>query len=401
MIKNNDKKPTFELWEVIVITLVASLIMSLSTGYVVYKSKTNNDCSKAVNSKYLGEFVSSYNSILENYYDDVDENALVDAAINGMLSYLGDPYTSYLNEASTDLLNSSLAGTYDGIGVEVTSNENQKIEITKIFNDSPASKAGLQVKDIITSVNETTVEDKTTTDVVNLIKENKDAKIKIGILRGESALSFELERTTLYLPSISSTTYESNNKKVGYIYISKFSDTVFEQFSKELTNLEKQNINSLIIDVRNNTGGYLTGASKIAELFLKPDKVIYSLKNKLKTETTKDNTDDHREYKVYVLINHGSASASEILAAALKYSYDASLIGVTTYGKGKVQQTSSLSDGSMFKYTSAQWLTPKGDCIDGVGLKPDIEVELSETYKDNQTPENDNQLQTAIYEISK
>jgi carboxyl-terminal processing protease len=396
-----EKKATFELWEVLVIALVASLIMSLSTGYVVYKSKSDNDCSKVVNSKYLAEFVSSYNNIIDNYYDKVDENALVDAAINGMLTYLGDPYTTYLNETSTDMLTSSLTGTYEGIGVEVQSNTDNKIVILKVFADSPASKAGIKVNDIITAVNGTDVTGKSTTDVVKLIKESTNSKVTMSVLRDTQTLSFDLERQTLYVPAITSKTYEQNNKKVGYIFISKFSDTVYEQFKKELTKLEDTKIDSLVIDVRNDTGGYLTGATKIAELFLKKGKVIYSLQSKTKKETTKDETEDSRDYKVYVLINHGSASASEILAAALKYSYGSTLMGITTYGKGKVQQTSSLSDGSMFKYTSAKWLTPNGDCIDGVGLKPDIEVVQNDAYTDNPTEENDTQLQTALTEITK
>jgi carboxyl-terminal processing protease len=399
--RKEEKKATFELWEVLVIALVASLIMSLSTGYVVYKSKSDNDCSKVVNSKYLAEFVSSYNNIIDNYYDKVDENALVDAAINGMLTYLGDPYTTYLNETSTDMLTSSLTGTYEGIGVEVQSNTDNKIVILKVFADSPASKAGIKVNDIITAVNGTDVTGKSTTDVVKLIKESTNSKVTMSVLRDTQTLSFDLERQTLYVPAITSKTYEQNNKKVGYIFISKFSDTVYEQFKKELTKLEDTKIDSLVIDVRNDTGGYLTGATKIAELFLKKGKVIYSLQSKTKKETTKDETEDSRDYKVYVLINHGSASASEILAAALKYSYGSTLMGITTYGKGKVQQTSSLSDGSMFKYTSAKWLTPNGDCIDGVGLKPDIEVVQNDAYTDNPTEENDTQLQTALTEITK
>ena len=118
-------------------------------------------------------------------------------------------------------------------------------------------------------------------------------------------------------------------------------------------------------------------------------------------ETTKDSTDEHRNYKVYVLINSGSASASEVLASALKYSYGATLIGTTSYGKGKVQRTSKLADGTMYKYTSAKWLTPNGDCIDEKGLTPDIYVELNKEFIDNPTLENDNQLNTAIIELAK
>ena len=401
MKNKKENKTTFELWEVILITLVASLIMSLSTGYVVYRSNTGSNCSTVSNSKYLGEFITSYNNILNNYYDKVDQSALVDAAINGMLSYLGDPYTTYLDENNSNLLTDSLSGTYEGIGVQVQLNSDNKLEIQEVFDDSPSAKAGILKGDIITSINGTDITGKSATDAVDIIKKSTDKTISLKVLRNNAELTFSVERSTLYVPAISGATYEKNGKKIGYIGISKFSDSVAEQFSTELKKQEEGGITSLVIDVRNNTGGYLTGATKIAEMFLKEGSVIYSLQNKLTTEKTKDETSESRSYEVYILTNKGSASASEILAAALKYSYGAKLVGDTTYGKGKVQKTSTLSDGTMYKYTSAKWLTPNGDCIDGIGLKPDIEVSLAETYSDNPTVENDNQLQTALYEISK
>ncbi len=396
--KAKNKKPTFELWEVIIITLVASIIMAVSTGCLVYNNKKEK-CYTSNDSKYLAEFEKSYKNILDNYYDEVDENKLVEAAISGMLSYLGDPYTTYLNENSTTILNDSLNGTYEGVGIEVTTTETGKINIVNVFDDSPAQKVGLRSGDIITKINDVEMSDKTSNDAVSIIQKNK--KVKIEVNRNSKILSFDLEKKSLYVPSISSEVKEYNNQKVGYIKINKFSDTTYEQFKKELTTLESKEINSLIIDVRNNTGGYLSDATNIAKLFLQKGKIIYSLQNKLTKEDTVDDTDENRNYKVYVLINNGSASASEVLAAALKYSYGSTLIGVKSYGKGKVQKTSTLSDGTMFKYTSAKWLTPKGNCIDEIGLTPDIEVNLSEEYMNDRVPEKDNQLQTALFEITK
>lgn len=396
--KPKTKKPTFELWEVIAITLVASIIMSISTGCVVYNNKKDN-CINSNDSKYLAEFEKSYKSIVENYYDNIDETKLVEAAISGMLTYLGDPYTTYLNENSTTILNDSLNGSYEGVGIEVNTSENGKINIVNVFDDSPAQKAGIKPGDIITKINDVDMSSKTSNDAVSIIQKNK--KITIEVNRNSKLLSFNLEKTSLYVPSITSELKEANNQKVGYIKISKFSDTTYEQFKKELTTLESKQINSLIIDVRNNTGGYLSDATNIAKLFLQKGKLIYSLQNKLLKEDTIDDTEESRNYKVYVLINNGSASASEVLASALKYSYGATLVGVKSYGKGKVQKTSTLSDGTMYKYTSAKWLTPKGNCIDEEGLTPDIEVNLSEEYMNDRTPENDNQLQTALFEITK
>lgn len=395
---NNNKPTTFKLWEVIVITLVSSLIMSLSTGYVAYRSKIINNSN---NSKELNEFIMSYHNIINNYYDEVDESALVDAAINGMLKYLGDPYTTYLNENNTSALNESLNGTYEGIGVKVSENENKEIVVRNVLEDTPASKAGILENDIITKINEKDLTGLTATDAVNLIKESSTNEIKIEVKRNEEIKSFNLIKSSLIYPSIYKEIFNQNDKKVGYLQVSKFSDTIYEQFNKSLKSLEESSIDSLIIDLRSNTGGYLSGATNIAELFLEKGKIIYSLENKMNKEDTKDTTDEHRTYKVFVLINSSSASASEVLASALKYSYGATLIGTTSYGKGKVQRTSKLADGTMYKYTSAKWLTPNGDCVDEKGLTPDIYVELNKEFIDNPTLENDNQLNTAILEISK
>ncbi len=397
--KNKENKPTtFKLWEVIVITLVSSLIMSLSTGYVVSRNKTVKSLG---NSKALNEFISSYKNIVDNYYDEIDETALVDAAINGMLKYLGDPYTTYLNESNTNILNDSLSGTYEGIGVTVSLNENSEIVIREVFEDTPAYRAGLQKDDIITKINDNDLTGKSSTDAVTIIKEAKNSPIKIEVKRNEEIKTFNVEKSSLYIPAIYKEIYNQNDKKIGYLQVSKFSDTIYEQFNKNLKSLEESKIDSLIIDLRNNTGGYLSEATSIAELFIEKNKIIYSLENKMNKEDTKDSTEEHRNYKIYVLINNGSASASEVLAAALKYSYGATLIGSKSYGKGKVQRTSTLNDGTMYKYTSAKWLTPKGDCIDEIGLNPDIPIEISESYIDNPSFENDNQLQTAIYELAK
>ncbi len=393
-----DKKPTFELWEVLVITLVSSIIMGLSTGYVAYRSNKNYI---NTGNEYINELVKSYNNITANYYDNIDEKSLVDAAINGMLNYLGDPYTTYLDKTNTNSLTDALAGTYEGIGIEVSKNDNNEIEVKTVFDDTPSSEAGLLVGDVILKINEEDVTTKTTTDAVAIIKSSKSSNIKLQIKRNEEIKDIDVVRKELYLPVVSSELLNQNNKNIGYIAVEKFSETVFEQFSKELNKLEKNSLDGLIIDLRNNTGGFLVGATKIAELFLEKGKVIYSLQSKLDNEVTKDETDEKRDYKVYILVNKSSASASEILAAALKYSYGAKLVGTTTYGKGKVQKTSKLSDGTMYKYTSAKWLTPNGDCIDGIGLSPDLNVELSEEYANNMTKENDNQLQMALYEIVK
>ena len=367
------KKTKFELWEVIAITLFSSLVMSFCTGYLVYKSSCSQ-ISTGNGDDNLAELYKAYDEIKSNYYSTVDLGALVDAGIKGMFSYLGDPYTTYLDKDQTDNLNNSLSGSYQGIGVKISvNNEENKMIISEVYDNTPAKSAGLAVGDIIVKVNDNVVADMESGEVTKLIKSSDEVKLVVN--RDGNDLDFTLNTAKLNNPSVDDKIIDGDNgNKIGYLKISKFNETAYEQFYEKLNKIEVDGINSLIIDLRDNTGGYLSAATKISEMFLQKGKVIYSLNEQSSTKTTYDETDDERNYKVYILVNGNSASASEILAAALKDSYGAKLVGTTTYGKGKVQKTSKLSDGTMYKYTSAKWLTPSGECIDGVGLKPDIEI---------------------------
>ena len=367
------KKTKFELWEVMAITLFSSLVMSFCTGYLVYKSSCSQ-ISTGNGDDNLAELYKAYDEIKSNYYSTVDLGALVDAGIKGMFSYLGDPYTTYLDKDQTDNLNNSLSGSYQGIGVKISvNNEENKMIISEVYDNTPAKSAGLAVGDIIVKVNDNVVADMESGEVTKLIKSSDEVKLVVN--RDGNDLDFTINTAKLNNPSVDDKIIDGNNgNKIGYLKISKFNETAYEQFYEKLNKIEVDGINSLIIDLRDNTGGYLSAATKISEMFLQKGKVIYSLNEQSSTKTTYDETDDERNYKVYILVNGNSASASEILAAALKDSYGAKLVGTTTYGKGKVQKTSKLSDGTMYKYTSAKWLTPSGECIDGVGLKPDIEI---------------------------
>ena len=367
------KKTKFELWEVMAITLFSSLVMSFCTGYLVYKSSCSQ-ISTGNGDDNLAELYKAYDEIKSNYYSTVDLGALVDAGIKGMFSYLGDPYTTYLDKDQTDNLNNSLSGSYQGIGVKISvNNEENKMIISEVYDNTPAKSAGLAVGDIIVKVNDNVVADMESGEVTKLIKSSDEVKLVVN--RDGNDLDFTINTAKLNNPSVDDKIIDGDNgNKIGYLKISKFNETAYEQFYEKLNKIEVDGINSLIIDLRDNTGGYLSAATKISEMFLQKGKVIYSLNEQSSTKTTYDETDDERNYKVYILVNGNSASASEILAAALKDSYGAKLVGTTTYGKGKVQKTSKLSDGTMYKYTSAKWLTPSGECIDGVGLKPDIEI---------------------------
>lgn len=387
-IKNKkDKTATFNLIEVIVIIIMTSLVVSVSTGIIVYKNYYKIDKTSS-NKDYLKELEYAYNNILNSYVEKVDEKELTNAAIKGMYNYLGDPYTSYLDKDSTDNLMDRLKGEYKGIGVEITTTESGTVVMT-VFENSPAEEAGIMVGDIITKVKGVDVNGKTTSEVSNMIK-STNGNVEIEVNRGGITKTLTLKVSTVSIKSVVKNKYD----KTGYLRIETFSNTTYKQFKESLETLEKDGIENLIVDVRNNGGGFLNSAVEIAELFVEKGKPIYGLQTKDKKEMYKDTTKEKRDYKVIVLINGGSASASEVLAAALKESYGATLLGTKSYGKGTVQDTSELESGGMIKYTTAYWLTPKGVTINEKGLTPDIEVTGS--FKDEMTLENDVELQTAI-----
>lgn len=372
----------FSLKSVAIIIIVTAIITSLTTGLIIYNnSKLILGSASLSNDSALKEFLKVYSSLDENYYEDIDKTKMIDAAIAAMLKYLGEDYSTYLNQTETDSLSNKLSGTFKGIGISITNGN----EIVKVYEDTPAFKAGLKENDKIIRINDTDTEGKNQIEVANLIDKTKENTLVVS--RDGAELTFKVIPEEINTP-LTTQVYEKNDKKIGYIYIEAFTEKVGEEFKKSLEDLEQQGITSLIIDVRENTGGYLKGATEIASLFLEKGKTIYSLEGKDGVTTYKDETDEKRDYSVILLINENTASASEVLAAALQDSYGAKLVGKISYGKGKVQQTKQLEDGSMVKYTSARWLTPEGECIDGFGLAPHYEEDIVQnedgTYTDNQ-----------------
>ena len=372
----------FSLKSVAIIIIITAIITSLTTGLIIYNnSKLILGSVSLSNDSALKEFLKVYSSLDENYYEDIDKTKMIDAAIAAMLNYLGEDYSTYLNQTETDSLSNKLSGTFKGIGISITNGN----EIVKVYEDTPASKAGLKENDKIIRINDTDTEGKNQIEVANLIDKTKENTLVVS--RDGTELTFKVMPEEINTP-LTTQVYEKNDKKIGYIYIEAFTEKVGEEFKKSLEDLEKQGITSLIIDVRENTGGYLKGTTEIASLFLEKGKTIYSLEGKDGVTTYKDETDEKRDYPIILLINENTASASEVLAAALQDSYGAKLVGKISYGKGKVQQTKQLEDGSMVKYTSARWLTPEGECIDGFGLAPHYEEDIVQnedgTYTDNQ-----------------
>ena len=364
------KEYNFSIKSTIIIVIITSVVTSLVTGLILYNnSKILIGSSNLQTDTALQEFLQVYYDLEDDYYTDIDKTKMIDQAIAAMLDYLGEDYSTYMNQDETADLENHLSGQYVGIGISIT-NGNQ---IVKVYQDTPASRVGLLDNDVITSINGTSTEGLDQSAVSALISKTEENTITIN--RNGQTHTFKVTAETINSPLISEI-YEENNKRIGYILIESFTNTVEEEFAKSLTDLESQGIDSLIIDVRSNTGGYLKGATAIASMFLEKGKTIYSLEGKDSTDVYVDETDEKRDYPVMILMNDGTASASEVLAAALKENYGATLLGTTSYGKGKVQLTKSLEDGSMVKYTTARWLTPSGECIDEIGLDPDYLVNL-------------------------
>ena len=384
IIKNPEKRVlTFSLVEMIVVVIIVSLVVSVFTGFLVFRNYkyfsniTNSEKSIITTDNELDEFINLYNELKNKYVEDVKGKDLIEAATKGMFDYL-DAYTNYLDQDSTVDLQDRLNGEYRGIGVEITNNDQGFVEIVNVFPNTPAEEVGLKPGDLIISINGESMVGKTSSDVANTIKGNNKLKyIELVYERNEKVETVKIDVSKVIIPSVETEVLENN---IGYLKLSTFSNTTYSQVKTSLEELEKNNIKSLIIDLRNNTGGYLYAAKDISELFISKGKVIYQLKYKDGSiEKFASNTNPKRNYKIVVLVNENSASASEILTLALKESYGATIVGKRTFGKGTVQDTSILSSGSMIKYTSAYWLSPSGESINGIGIEPDIIVELTET----------------------
>ena len=387
--KLKNKKYTFNFIELISIIIV-SLFLGAIVGNIITYDKENIVFNSVP--EELDEFVSTYNTINNSYYKKVSKDKLVDAAIEGMLSSLDDPYSEYMNKTDSTEFNETVNGEYDGIGITIIS-DNDAVKIVSVFDNSPAKKIGLKAGDEITSINDEKVANKNTEQISKLIKNSK--KVKIKVIRDNEEKEYTIKKGTVDIPSVTSKMIDKDNK-IGKISISIFSSNTYKEFNKALEKLEKNNMKGLVIDVRNNPGGHLDQVSDIIDLFLNKNDVMYQIKNNGKKKRVYAATNSKRKYKIAVLINKNSASASEILAAALKDSYNSSVVGVNSYGKGSVQKQYKLSNGSSIKYTVKKWYTPKGESIDKKGVEPTEIIEQSENYFNNPSIDNDTQLQKAI-----
>ena len=383
-----EKSNKFNIIEVIIIIII-SVIFGLVVGWVLSSSKSfGTEVSLEVS-----EIVSTYESILDNYYYEIDKGELADAAIKGMIGVLDDPYSLYMDSDDTNLFLENVNGSFVGIGISVEWSNNQ-FKIVDVIKDSPADESKIEINDYIIKVNENDVSGLSLEELSNLIKGKVGTKVSLTLLRGEDVVNVIVTRDNVAVPSVNSYVLVNN---IGYIFIESFTENSGIQFKEALKSLEKQSINSLIIDVRDNPGGKLGQVNKILDVFLDKKHVLYQIVNKDDNTKIYADSSDKKDIPIVVLVNHNSASASEILASSFQDNYDnATIVGSVTYGKGTIQKAVELSSGSSIKYTTQKWLTPKGKWINEIGIIPDEVITQSDLYSSDKSYDNDLQLQKAV-----
>lgn len=399
--KINLEKNKFNTLELLLIFVMA-LLLGIVAGEMIFSGRDVNNISitKKINNN-VSEIESIYNTLLEEYIDEIDEDQLKDAAVNGMFSLLGDDFSLYYDEQASDTLKEELEGYFYGIGVEIYRDEESgKVIINKVFEGSPADKAGLQAGDEYLKVDNIDVSTKTLSEIAEIITKGDNKTYTITVKRDNQEIETKVTSGKVEIPSVTSEVLEENDRKIGYIQISIFASNTDEQFEKHLKELENQNIDKLIIDVRSNSGGDLETVINIASNFLQKEDVI--VQTVLNDEVTKrysvKNSD--KKYEIAILIDQGSASGAEVLASALNENLGSELIGQTTYGKGTVQKIKNLPSGGIIKYTTETWMTSQGKEINNIGIIPTIEVELNDKYYETLDKKDDTQLQKAIEILS-
>jgi len=338
--------------------------------------------------------------------EKIDQNKLIYGAAKGMVESVGDPYTAFFDPTDTKSFQDDISGYFEGIGMQIEV-RNDRLKVVAPLQDTPAQRAGILAGDEILKINGTSTIGMSSDEAVTLIKGPKGTEVVLNIYRNgwDEPKDFKIIRDTIRVPSLELSFKDVNGKKVAYLKIFQFSDVLYSDFQKAAREINSKNSQGIILDLRNNPGGLLDQAQDIAGWFLRNREVI------LKEETRNGDKYETKDYlafgpstfaskPVVILINQGSASASEILTAALHDNRNAVIIGETSFGKGKVQQLFGLSDNSSVKITIANWLTPKGEQIDGNGIKPDIEVKMTAAdYDAGKDPQLDKAIETISSKI--
>lgn len=335
-------------------------------------------------------------SVLKSKYDGtIDTAKLIDGAKHGMVDALGDPYTVYFNADEAKAFDSDLNGTFEGIGAELGKNGSQ-LSIMSVIADSPAEKAGLQKNDVILKVNGEDTSTMTVGSAVTKIRGDKGTSVKLTILRGDATKEYSITRDTITSPSV---TTEVLDGGIGYIRIARFGDDTSGLAKKAAESFKAQGITKVILDLRGNGGGLLSAAQSVSSLWLKNKVIVSERTGGVTTDTLRSEGEAVLEgVKTVVLVDGNSASASEIVAGALKDNGAATLIGEKTFGKGSVQVIDPITTGGSLKVTIAKWYTPNGVNINKEGIQPDKEVKIS---ADDAKVSRDTQKNAAIEILQK
>ena len=370
---------TGALLTLLVVSLAACGLQHINEGIISSDTETKLS--------YLKKLID------ETYLHDVKEKDLNEGIYKGYVEGLGDQYSAYYDKKETKELTESLDGSFSGIGAVMTQDASSGvITITRVYDDSPAKKAGIKAGDILYRVEEKTVTGKDLDKVVSWIKGKKGTKVNLTLLRGTNSDKIKVTATRDVI-DVETVKYKVLENQIGYISISEFDSVTGAQFAKALKQLQKKNIEGLVVDLRNNPGGSLSTVCDILDSILPKGLIVYTKdKNGKKEEYTSD--EKHRlNLPMSVLVNGQSASASEIFAGAVQDYGKAEIIGTQTYGKGVVQNLFDLKDGTCVKLTTSEYFTPKGRNIDGKGITPDVKIEYKYNAKD---PKADNQLDKAV-----
>ncbi|MGE6752396.1 S41 family peptidase [Rossellomorea sp. NPDC071047] len=319
----------------------------------------------------------AYDKLNENYFKDLDQDTLVNGAIDGMLDSVGDPYSDYMNVEEAEKFQESISSSFEGIGAEIQEKEGY-ISIVSPIKGSPAEKAGLQPNDTITKVDDKSIQGMSVTDAVLLIRGEKGTKVTLTIQRPGQDKPMQVTITRDEIP-IETVYAEMKENGVAEIQITSFSENTYKELTEALNEMNDKGMKKLVLDLRQNPGGLLDQAVKISNLFVPEGEVLFQVEDSNgKVEKYVSESGEKIDVPTAVLVDGGSASAAEILAAAVSESNDIPLVGTKTFGKGTVQTAETFQDGSNMKFTTAKWLTPDGNWIHEKGIAPDIEVKMPE-----------------------
>ncbi|CDD36682.1 carboxyl-terminal protease [Clostridium sp. CAG:356] len=396
---------------VMLVVLTAFLTFIFTTIYITKKYNLS-DGDQTISSLFsassssddkLTKSLKNIKSILKKYYlNDIDEDKAIDGAIEGYVSSLGDQYTEYIPKDEMEDYTQNLMGNYVGIGIYMSQNtkDNTIVVLTPI-KYSPAEEAGILPGDIIKKINDVEYTGENMTAAANNIKGAEGTKVKLEIQRGQEIKTFEITRKKITTNPVIAEKLDNN---IGYLEVTSFDENTAENFKSKYEELKAQGIDSLIIDLRNNGGGLVEEALKIADYIVpKGKELLVTVDKDGKEKVEKSKEDVLIDMPIVVLVNKNSASSSEILAGALKDLNEATIVGTTTYGKGVIQQFLTLRDGSGLKVTVEEYYTPNRTKINGVGIEPNEKIELPETITNPLTVErkDDTQLQKAIELLKK